>query len=440
MDHQAANMDAIANLPSKCTVSSGPGMTDVFAQHPRVAAQTRLSSNDKVIRVAYLLMHPIQYQTPLLQRLAREKEIELTVFYRSDRGLAATDDPGFGIEVKWDVDLLSGYQSIFLPAFGSYRSISFFRPFTYGLARQLRRRQCEVLWVHGYGYAYHLYACLLGRLLGLKVLVRDEAHRLSRKRTGLLELRARIVFEFLKRVTSCFLAIGSANFDYYVSRGVGRDRISLVPYTVNNSEFSPDTKDSRRIAKSKVLAELKIPEPRTIVLFAGKLQMRKRCRDLVEAFLGIDVSALPCPPLLVVVGEGAERINLEAQITREGRRSDVRFLGFRNQSDLPRLYQAADIFVLPSEKEPWGLVVNEAMSAGCAIIASSEVGASRDLIDNGKNGYTFAAGDVSSLRGVLEAMMRDPERTRLFGVASQHRIANWDLERDVAGLRAALCL
>ena len=65
---------------------------------------------------------------------------------------------------------------------------------------------------------------------------------------------------------------------------------------------------------------------------------------------------------------------------------DVRFLGFRNQSEMPAFYDLCDLFVLPSHFEPWGLVINEAMNAGKPVIVSDCVGAAPDLVQTGRNG------------------------------------------------------
>ena len=73
------------------------------------------------------------------------------------------------------------------------------------------------------------------------------------------------------------------------------------------------------------------------------------------------------------------------------------FTGFVNQSELPALYAASDVFVLPSENEPWGLAVNEAMCASLPVVVSREVGCAPDLVRDGVNGYTPAAGDIAGL-------------------------------------------
>ncbi len=391
-----------------------------------------------MIRVAYLVTHPIQYQAPLLQQIAKEPDIDLTVFFRSDRSISGALDAGFGLPVKWDIDLLQGYRSRFLPAIGDRHRVTFWRPFNYGLAGELRRGRFDVLWVHGYGTAYHLYAMLIGRMLGLKVMLRDEAHQQSKTRIGLGELRARLIYMFLRRTVDRFLAIGTANAAYYRSRGIAPERIFVVPYTVDNAAFAAKADGARDAAKTALLHELRLTGPRTIVLFASKLQSRKRCFDLLEAFLRLDADRCAVRPLLVIAGDGEERSRIETRIAEAGCAADVRLIGFVNQSALPPIYQASDIFVLPSRDEPWGLAINEAMNAGCAILASREIGAVDDLVSNGVNGFTFPAGDIDALGSALGTLLQDLARTSAFGDASRQRIKTWDFEADIAGLRKAM--
>ena len=69
-------------------------------------------------RLAYFVSHPIQYQAPLLRRIAQEPDIDLKVFFSSDQSVRGYHDTGFGVHVKWDVPLLDGYESEFLPRIG----------------------------------------------------------------------------------------------------------------------------------------------------------------------------------------------------------------------------------------------------------------------------------------------------------------------------------
>src|SRR5207247_9742522 len=76
-------------------------------------------------------------------------------------------------------------------------------------------------------------------------------------------------------------------------------------------------------------------------------------------------------------------------------------VAFHNQSELPGLYAASDVFVLPSAQESWGLVVNEAMAAGLPVIVSDEVGAAPDLVEGKGPGIVFPCGDVSALSEIM---------------------------------------
>ena len=106
---------------------------------------------------------------------------------------------------------------------------------------------------------------------------------------------------------------------------------------------------------------------------------------------------------------------------------------------MPQLYAMADVFVLPSGAEPWGLVVNEAMCFGLPVIASDRVGAAADLVKPGSNGFVYPAGDVPALAQLLEQVLEDGASERL-GQASLEKIGEWGLEEDVAAMRRALSL
>ncbi len=116
----------------------------------------------------------------------------------------------------------------------------------------------------------------------------------------------------------------------------------------------------------------------------------------------------------------------------------MHFHGFANQSVLPQIYGAADVFVLPSENEPWGLAVNEAMCAGLPIVASAEVGCVSDLVQAGINGQTFAAGDVEGLANALHSILVDTETRHRMSAASRAVISRWSYVECAAGLQAAL--
>ena len=96
----------------------------------------------------------------------------MTVFFRSDLLTKSFKDLGFGTQIKWDTDLLKGYHFNILTAFGATDRLTFWRPFNYGLWRRLREGHFQVIWVHGYALLFNLYAIIVAKLIGIKVLVR----------------------------------------------------------------------------------------------------------------------------------------------------------------------------------------------------------------------------------------------------------------------------
>ena len=171
---------------------------------------------------------------------------------------------------------------------------------------------------------------------------------------------------------------------------------------------------------------------RPIILFASKLQQRKRCADLLEAFLKLSSIGINEPrPYLLIVGDGEQRTLLEER-SRSAKPGDVRFLGFQNQTALPAFYDLCDVFVLVSVDEPWGLVVNEVMNAGKPVIVSSKVGCQRDLVQDGVNGCVIEAGDIDGLAAGLKRILANPETNRQMGLKSIERIKAFSFEQNVS--------
>jgi glycosyltransferase involved in cell wall biosynthesis len=206
-----------------------------------------------------------------------------------------------------------------------------------------------------------------------------------------------------------------------------------MPYAVDNQYFanlaSPSASSEQRLRH-----ELQLAPDRPVILFASKLQTRKHADHLVEAYRRFSSNRYD-QPYLVIVGDGEERARLEIQCRGL---DGVRFAGFRNQSELPRFFQLADVFVLPSRHEPWGLIVNEAMASGCPVIVSTDVGSHADLVTDGVQGCVYPVGDIAALTAALERVFATPTTAQQMGQAARQRMATWSFEEDVAGLRAAL--
>ena len=391
------------------------------------------------VRLAYLVSHPIQYQAPLLRRVAQEPDIDLTVFFGSDFSVRDYKDAGFGVGVKWDVPLLDGYCHEFLPVLRDNANPGALSPLNYGIFSRLRgsRRApaFDVLWVHGYSSLNTLQGMLAAKSLDIPVLVRAEPWLGDRDRSGPTLAVKQLFFMLLRGLVDGALPIGTLNAEYW-RHYMGEDfPLYRMPYAVDNHYFQGRSEEARE-GRPALQEELNLDPARPVILFASKLQSRKRCGDLVEAYKDLSPGGKP-RPYLVIVGDGEERAALERQVA-ESRLEGVRFCGFRNQSELPRFFDLATVFVLPSRHEPWGLIVNEVMNAGRAVIVSNDVGCQPDLIEDGVEGCVFPAGDVAALTDALRKVLATPETAVAMGQRGLAKVRAWDFEEDVRGLRQAI--
>jgi len=142
-------------------------------------------------------------------------------------------------------------------------------------------------------------------------------------------------------------------------------------------------------------------------------------------------------PYLLFVGDGPLKQPLE-RLAGVHNGTSIRFLGFKNQTELPAFYDLCDVFVLPSRFEPWGLVVNEAMNAGKPVIVSDRVGAGADLVGHADNGWVFPAGNVTALAKALQGACNLRSGLERMGKRSLARINKWDYDADYRGLQQAV--
>ena len=208
--------------------------------------------------------------------------------------------------------------------------------------------------------------------------------------------------------------------------GISSDRITLTPYAVDNEWWKAQ---SAQLDRQAVRSEWSVSASQPIILFCAKLQPWKRPMDLLSAF---QRAAIP-DSVLVYAGEGAERGNLEAEANRMQLSDRVKFLGFVNQSQLPALYTAADLLVLPSSYEPFAVVVNEAMCCGCPVIVSDQVGAARDLVAPVRPEFVFPSGDVEALARLLRIAFADRRKLQETGRLGELHVETHSPERTIAG-------
>jgi glycosyltransferase involved in cell wall biosynthesis len=375
-------------------------------------------------RLAILTTHPIQYHTPLYRLLARDPRIALKVYFCDDHGLRPSYDTQFGRAIQYDVPLVEGYAHEFLPNLHPRPTPKPSKLLNPGVARLLLGDVCDVLVVHGYNFPSAMLA-LLGPHGRTKVVLRGESN-LLRPRSTPIRLAKNVYLRSLFSRIDHFLAIGSLNAAYYAAYGVPRERISVAPYTVDDSLFA-SARASNEAERRARRSALGLPPDGLLVLFVGKFIPLKRPLDIVRA-----VASLPsdCAVSLALAGSGELEAQVRAEIAQLGVEKRVQLLGFKNQSELPQLYGCADVLVLASDTETWGLVVNEAMAAGMVPIVTDRVGCGPDLVEPS---CIYPFGDVTALQAILTRMAREPEWFAELRARAEQRIAHWGLPDTARG-------
>ncbi len=361
-----------------------------------------MSQSDQ--RLAIILSHPVQYYSPWFQWMAAHTNVTFRVFYLWEFGVTARHDPQFGKTILWDIDLLSGYDSEFVPNVspdpGTHHFAGLDNP---ELPARLAAWRPTALLMFGYNWKSHLRALWWARWHRVPLILRGDSHWLGR---GAPAWHRRAALNVLFRQFAAFLNVGTANADYYRTLGVPMEKLFLAPHSVDASRFDPADSNSQAAA-ARLRTELGLTGKR-IVLFAGKLHERKQPVELLEAFLAVATDE----HALIFVGDGAEHENL---LQRAARAPDhhVRFLPFANQSEMPARYLLGDLMALPSRGyyETWGLAVNEAMHLGRPCLVSDLVGCQRDLVIPHRTGWVFSANDSADLRRTLHDALHCPSAT-----------------------------
>jgi glycosyltransferase involved in cell wall biosynthesis len=397
------------------------------------ASIAAVPADHRRLRLLLVCSHVVQYASPVFRRMAADDRLNIEVAYCSMQGAESGVDPGFGVEVSWDQPQLEGYKWVHPPNRAWNPDVGrFFGLFNPGLWRLVREGQFDAMYVSGYFYASAWIAILAAKWHGVPILFTTDGHNL-RTWAAHSDWRQRLKKFVVRRIFALgtiILAGSSGTVEYLKSLGVPRPKIILSRNVVDNDWW---TERADRVNRAKVRAEWNIPASAFVALYCAKLQPWKAPVDALEAFAAANVP----DSYLVFAGDGPMRGDLENRAKALGVADRVRMLGFVNQTQLPATYRAADLLVLPSLYEPFGLVVNEAMLCRCGAAISDRVGAKYDLVREGETGFVFPAGDITALAAILRRVGGDPQLSERLGLAARERMRTWGPKEYIDALAQA---
>jgi glycosyltransferase involved in cell wall biosynthesis len=367
------------------------------------------------MRLGVLASHPIQYQAPLFRELARH--IDLKVYFAHRQSAQGQAEAGFNVAFEWDVDLLGGYDHAFLQNQSRHPGVNAFSGCdTPAIADEIQRGRFDAFLVTGWYLKSYWQAIRACRRRGVPVMVRGDS-QLGTPRGWLKQLGKTIVYPRLLHQFDACLYVGQKNRAYLKHYGVPDERLFFSPHCIDNDAFALRAQ-AVNCADSRV--SFGIAPDQKAALFVGKLLEIKRPLDLMVALRilrdrGMNVCG-------VFAGNGPLRDLLEAQ--GKERNVPLIFLGFRNQTELPEAYVLADLLVLPSESETWGLVVNEALACSTPVVVSDAVGCAPDLVIEGKTGAAYPVGNTLALADAMQRVLTSPpDKRSIQQIADKYSVA-----------------
>ena len=330
-------------------------------------------------------------------------------------------------KIKWDVNLLKGYNYKFLNYVGPNKVGKIF-PITTDFYNNVFNDRTDIIWIHGIKNWYNLLIIILAKFHKKKVFVRDESHLLIRgvhkKRGFVNKLFNYFFFKIIDNFVDAYLSIGTINKKFYLKNNINKKKIFNVPYAVDNNFFF----NKKKIKKNKKIT----------FLYAGKFTFSKAADLLLEAIKKLNKNFnFFSKTKFILIGDG-EIKNKSFEFAKKNKLNNVKFLSFQNYKGLIKFYHRSDVFLLPSRYETWGLTINEAMAGGNAIITSEECGASYDLVKNNFNGYTFKNHDVNDLAKKIDLIFKKKNKIKKFKSNSLKIISSWDFDKCYKGLSKAI--
>lgn len=377
--------------------------------------------------LAILTTHPIQYQVPLWQALAKDGRVPFEVWFLTDHGTRFSHDAEFGKEFAWDIDTLSGYPYRFLETANGASPGSFWKcRLKERLRERLHASGARVLWIQGWQVAAYWQAVFEGKRAGLEVWLRGESNNLAPTCFWKKWVKWLLLGQLFRRVDR-FLYIGAANRRLYETYGVPQSRLYPTPYAVDNDRFAQQA-EVLQSKRSELRRQWGIPNGTFCVLFCGKFIPKKRPTDLIEAArLLVSDGRLPNLHLLFAgSGELGASIRSQCRVLWDAEkevsggsrplqgpfRPTASFAGFLNQTEISKAYVAADCLALPSDfGETWGLVVNEAMASGLPCVVSRACGCAEDLPAQLNPRFCFDLSDIQGFANALAAVACSPSST-----------------------------
>jgi len=361
------------------------------------------------------------YRIPLFNALARQPEVDLHVIFLAETDPTLRLWQVYKEEIQFSSEVLRSWRK----RVGRYNAL-----LNFGLGLALKEAKPDVILCGGYNYVASWQALSWARIHGIPFFLWTESNLQDLRRGHpLVEM---LKDEFLRQCTG-FVVPGRSAWEYLRAHKAKDASIFTAPNAVDNDLFSAAAADARQNAPAR-RAELGLPS--RYFLYLGRLVREKGVFDLLAAYAKLNGRRRQQIGL-VYVGDGVSRRKLEERAASIAP-GMIRFAGFVQRNPLATYYALAEMLILPTYSDPWGLVVNEAMACGLPVLVSRVAGCAADLVRENWNGLLIPPGDVSALSTAMESLAGNSELCTSMGANSAQLISRYSPDRWALGMARAV--
>jgi glycosyltransferase involved in cell wall biosynthesis len=371
--------------------------------------------------IAIISTHPIQYQVPLFKKLNSSK-ISVDVFYASRQNLSSTiKDLEFNMNFKWDIDLLNGYNKFF--SLYQKNQIDSWKLSFKDLEQKLKKKKYDAILIFGWNNLLYWKSFFIAKKYKIPIILRVETNLKSQ--TSFIKSKIKfLILKILFKHIDFFLFIGKLNKKFYKYLNVPNKKLFSAPYFVDNDFFKKSVATKNLINKELNFNNKKI------CLFVGKFIKRKNPFEYLKLAKLFNTNS---NIHFLMVGDGILKLDCINYI-KDNQINNVTILGFKNQSELRKIYQISNLLILPSIYETWGLVVNEAMACGIPVITTKNSGASYDLIKNNVTGYLYNLGNITDLKKKVELVLNDQKNNLKMQNYIKKKVKHYSIENTIKSI------
>jgi glycosyltransferase involved in cell wall biosynthesis len=294
------------------------------------------------------------------------------------------------------------------------------------IIRLLFTNKYDLIHVAGWGEPFCLFFIILAKLARIPVVVESDTQHPYRIKLWKRIIK-RLFYPPLFSLINLFLAGGTRQAKYIEYYSVKSERIMCAQMTVDVVGIKKFIQTLSEYDRKKTRDHFNIPDEHVVFLFVGRLEIAKGIMDLVSAFSQCKYDKTT----LLIVGDGSMRQRIEDNASSN---ITICYAGRLSGDDLMKIYYAADVVVLPSHSDSWGLVINEAMAVGRPVIVSDRTGCIDDLVIHQETGLIVKAECVDELQHAIEYMIKNTHERAGMERRTVQLIENWTLENEAENI------